>query len=600
MLIFENGQFAWREGNLAGGKLVLQFDDGAISASEADWSCTDGIWSAGLINGLQLQFFIADDILHLSFQNAETKLFLKTITLEFAPTLEAGEYREYTHSRLFLEQCSGVKPVGLSTAMFEHNPPSYLAYLLAGKRYHLLFAALPPHAGDFLVFQAVHAEKSLRGKFGVRVTVEEDRDIFPEMKFQVSPILFRRSDGNPLEMLEKLGDRYADARKIPLKERVVGWNSWDQLRSDVTAADVLRNQREFESLSTHNPRYCIVDDGWQISYGAWTPNMKFPADLSAFCREIVDRGGVPGIWTAPLTVSRSSMFPRNWTVPLPSGQYLLDITVPEAAEYLRSIYCRLREAGFRYFKIDFTNGILGVDRLHDMRAGRAGILRRFYHLIREAIGEDSYFLGCCVPFEPAFGIVDAVRTTADIQIYWSSIQINMVSQSARWWMQHRLWNNDPDFLVVRGPETAEGRFTEETPYVCGRYASGPVLNRREAMTLALAVYMSAGDLIASDEFSKLNEAGKKILQDVFALPALRYAARPCDLFTAPTGECPAVWYAAEAGYLAIFNWSDDVRIFEIDPTRFGCTKTAGCFWNAKSFSDKVELAPHESIGLRLV
>ena len=608
MLSFENGIFHIPETGLGNGVLSFEFENETVSTESAVWISSGGLWETELKNGLRARIQIEKDVLHISFRNGERECFLKKIHLDFAAGLDAEDYREYTHSRLFLEQTSGVKPVGMSTLFFEHNPPSYMVYLLAprsgGK--NLLFAALPPHQGDFLVFKARHEAKSLNGRFGLSVTAEEDRDLKPGMEFRLSPVLFRVSEKNPLELLEDLGDAYAALRTSPLKERAVGWNSWDQFHTDISAADILETQKRLDAFSERKVRCYVVDDGWQIAYGAWFPNLKFPADLSEFCREITAGGGIPGIWTAPLCVDNRYMFPHEWIVSTTDGRFVLDITRPEAAQYLHSVYRRLHDAGFRYFKVDFTNRILDVPRCYDMSMGRAGILRRTYEIIRSAIGPESYFLGCCVPYEPAFGLVDAVRTTADIQIYWSAVQINMTSASARWWMHRRLWNNDSDFLVVRGEETSCADFPNQSPFVPGRYASGPVLSKREAESLALALHMTGGDLMFSDNFLKLNDAGRKILKDALALPSLDEAARPLDLFSAPAGKIPSVWFAPGAGKAAVFNWGEEPAQFELGADLFGGRRPGDFFWNRKEAergpdgSLRIVLAPHEAVGIEIL
>ena len=147
MLSFENGIFHIPETGLGNGVLSFEFENETVSTESAVWISSGGLWETELKNGLRARIQIEKDVLHISFRNGERECFLKKIHLDFAAGLDAEDYREYTHSRLFLEQTSGVKPVGMSTPFFEHNPPSYMVYLLAprsgGK--NLLFAALPPH-----------------------------------------------------------------------------------------------------------------------------------------------------------------------------------------------------------------------------------------------------------------------------------------------------------------------------------------------------------------------------------------------------------------------------------------------------------------------
>ena len=603
MIIFDNGKFELKGTPLKNGVLSIELESGTFTPSE--WTGKGNDWTVRFGNDFTLNLHTDDEILTMDCVNGSAKDFLKGICIEFPAAFQAADHREYTHSRLFLEQASGVKKVGLNTPYFMHNPPSYMLYLLSSEKEdgNYLFAALPPHQGDSIIFQAVHQTKDLRGRFGIRVFIEEDRDLDPKMPFKVSPILFRFTKEDPLKMLEELGDFYAARHELPLHPRSIGWNSWDQFRKHVTEEDMFQTQEKLNKFSGNRVKYFVIDDGWQLAYGAWIPNIKFPSGIEGFCKKITANGGIPGIWTAPL-LSHDNNLPKKWLVYAPrTKQFVLDITYPGVLDYVYSIYKRLADAGIRYFKVDFTNSIYEVPRLYDMREGRSGILRKLYSTIRKAIGPESYFLGCCVPYEPAFNIVDAVRTTADIQIFWSSVQINMTSASARWWMHKKLWNNDPDFFVLRGTETSTVKFSENRPYVPGDYASGPVLNKIEAKSLGLAVYMTGGDLFPGDDFQQLNEEGKKILHDLLDLPDPGEAAVPTDLFTMPHGSIPAFWYMKKNHMLAVFNWGDDKKKFTIDPAKYGGFKEHSFFWNerpVRQLSDgsfELELEPHESAGI---
>jgi len=611
MLTFENRRLNFPSGKLMDGTINFVFSNRQFRSDELTWTYRNtSCWHTRLSNGLSIELQLSADRLAMRFGNGDQALLLKEIVIEFPPQLDSEAFLEYTHSRWFYEQASGVKPVGIATPILTSNPPSHLLYLLAPRHQpgpSLLMATLPPNQGEFVVFQAVHPTPVMRGKFGVRITAEENRTLAPQTEFALSELLFQASEQDPTLQLEALGELYARHRTLPLKPPRRGWNSWDARHTDVKPEDVYRIEPELLKFSHGQIRTFVVDDGWQLAYGAWRPNPKFPCRLHDFCREVTERGGIPGIWTAPLCLANSYMVPSAWVVtsPNPDRHWVLDITHPEAQQYLRTLYTDLYQAGFRYFKVDFTNCILETEKLYDQSMGKAGVLRLLYRIIREAIGPDSYFLGCCVPYEPAFDLVDAVRTTADIQIYWSCVVINMISASARWWMHRRLWNNDPDFLVVRGPETSRENFSGTSPLIAGRYGSGPVLSRREAMTLALALYMTNGDLMLSDDFSQLNEAGRDILRRILELPPLSRAARPVDLFTCPCGEPPSQWWAEDSGQLAIFNWSEDFKTMTVKPQDFGRSQVSAMFWNEKTWESTLlpevnfTLAPHEAIGVTL-
>lgn len=109
----------------------------------------------------------------------------------------------------------------------------------------------------------------------------------------------------------------------------------------------------------------------------------------------------------------------------------------------------------------------------------------------------------------------------------------------------------------------------------------------------------------SDNFLKLNDAGRKILKDALALPPLTGAARPLDLFSAPAGKMPSIWFAPEAGKAAVFNWGEEPAQFELGPELFGGRHPGDFFWNRKEAERdtdgtlRIALAPHEAAGIEI-
>ena len=137
------------------------------------------------------------------------------------------------------------------------------------------------------------------------------------------------------------------------------------------------------------------------------------------------------------------------------GQDLLglDLTHPGARAYLSSVFGRLREAGFDYFKLDFLfTGALDTARHEDLNA--VGAYRSGLALIREAVGPGSYLLGCGAPMLPSVGLVDAMRVSpdtyhpADTEDDQRSLR-GRACVVARAWQHGRFWVNDADCLVAR-------------------------------------------------------------------------------------------------------------------------------------------------------
>ncbi|MGW7508623.1 alpha-galactosidase [Streptomyces massasporeus] len=87
------------------------------------------------------------------------------------------------------------------------------------------------------------------------------------------------------------------------------------------------------------------------------------------------------------------------------------------------------------------------------RGRRAGI-----GLIRDAIGEDAYLLGCGAPLLASIGLFDAMRVSPDTAPHRRP-EADDYSQpgqdpaeftgAARQWQHQRLWINDPDCLMAR-------------------------------------------------------------------------------------------------------------------------------------------------------
>lgn len=203
-----------------------------------------------------------------------------------------------------------------------------------------------------------------------------------------------------------------------------GWLSWYHLGIWVDAAAVLGNA---ERLSADlSPAVVQIDDGWQLSYGDWDPNTKFP-DLAELCGELRGNGQVPGIWTAPFLVSAgadlATTAPETWFLHDPkSGErlvdprhtvfgpmYVLDPRQTEVRAHLAELFARLRDLGFQHFKIDFlyAGAFAGIEAF-----------RRGLKAIRQGAGEDAYLLACGAPLLPVAGLADGCRIGPDTCTPW--------------------------------------------------------------------------------------------------------------------------------------------------------------------------------------
>lgn len=272
--------------------------------------------------------------------------------------------------------------------------------------------------------------------------------------------------------LARWGEVFAGRAGVRLRPSPTVWCSWYQYFFEVTQADVAENLTAMDDLAV--PVDVVqIDDGYQAAPGDWLTSSGRFDDLPGLIRRIREHGRRAGIWIAPMVVARkSALFAAHpdWLVtdpasgdPVFAGDALrdscaaLDLTHPDAAEYLADTLRTMRGWGVDYFKIDFVYaGALEGRRHEDVTGVEA--YRHGLRLIREAIGPEAYLLGCGAPILPSVGMVDAMRVGPDIAAYWQSpnghpsepSQANATRNTiARAWQHGRFWINDPDCLMLR-------------------------------------------------------------------------------------------------------------------------------------------------------
>jgi alpha-galactosidase len=284
------------------------------------------------------------------------------------------------------------------------------------------------------------------------------------------------------------------------------WCSWYQYYSEVTAADVLTNLDAIEELNL--PVGVVqIDDGYEAAPGDWLIPAGNFSDLPGVVTRIRDTGRQAGIWLAPLLVGRSSrLFAEHpdWVVrdrsggePIFAGHVCrdectaLDITHPDAADYLAGVLTTMRDWGIGYFKLDFLYAGAYEGHRHSA-AGGVDAYRRALRLIRRAIGPDAFLAGCGAPILPSVGLVDAMRIGPDVAASYLPADDNasMPSQRnasrnirARAWQHGRFWVNDPDCLMARPQVERREQWAGTIEQFGGVRASGDGLRELDAWGL---------------------------------------------------------------------------------------------------------------------
>jgi alpha-galactosidase len=320
-----------------------------------------------------------------------------------------------------------------------------------------LFAA-PSVSGSI---PSIRAEVS-----GDRVVVSADGEVIHTV-VDAGPVTdgYTALDG----ALARWADGFAAAEGVgPMRPPPTAWCSWYHYFEAVTQADIEENLEAMGRLDL-SLEVVQIDDGYQAELGDWLALSDRFASLPDIVRRIRAAGRRAGIWVAPFLMGERSALLRDhpeWAIGGADpgtgwGQDLaaLDVTHPGAEAYLREVFGTLQDVGFDYFKIDFIYAGAMEGRRADPSISGVEAYRHGLRVIRDAIGPESYLLGCGAPILPSIGLVDAMRIGPDIGHHFEPLDGDLsqpsqraAAQNSRWraWQHGRFWINDPDCLVV-GP-----------------------------------------------------------------------------------------------------------------------------------------------------
>lgn len=352
----------------------------------------------------------------------------------------------------------------------------------------------------------------------------------PDERRELHEVTLEAGEGDPSPLLEAwagaLGGAGHARTSAPYQ---VGWCSWYHYYYDVTEADLRANLAQagrwpFDVFQ--------LDDGYQPAIGDWlTTNDKFPTELDGLASAIAAEGRTPGIWLAPFLAGPDSEVVRRhpeWlAVHLGSGAPLvgmvndgwggavetLDTTNPAVLDHLEGVARDLVDAGYPYLKLDFTYAPSIHGGYADPSRTPAQRVRAGFEAIRRGAGADAFLLGCGAPLGVAVGIVDGMRIGADVAPWWhvqdfqyrppghtggEPATVNAWRNTlSRSFLHRKLWLNDPDCLMLRSERTA--------------------LEPEQMRAWALAVGVSGGMALVSDDLSLLGGDARALLDEVVAL-----------------------------------------------------------------------------------
>ncbi len=231
----------------------------------------------------------------------------------------------------------------------------------------------------------------------------------------------------------------------------VGWNSWYELWSGVDQDAVLTNAMlATEVLSTYaepdQTFRIVIDDGWQVAWGDWQTNEKFPLGMDGLAAKLKEDGYHVGIWLAPMLVHKDSKVAAEhpewlipdvtWLHPEQGLMHILDVSHPDAAEHLQNVISTIVGWGYDFLKIDFLFAATFEGTHHKTMTGMEH-LNLAMTLIREAAGDTTELLSVGAPHMGTLPYVDSWRVGGDIAFttldtVWFFIPNQLRSVAGRW------------------------------------------------------------------------------------------------------------------------------------------------------------------------
>jgi hypothetical protein len=403
--------------------------------------------------------------------------------------------------------------------------------------------------------------------------------------------------------MEAYADAIAKVYSIKLPRQQAGFCTW-YMEKHAGACDEVHlpevSAVAAKELKPYGFDFIQIDDKWQDGISANGPKKNFtthapkgpyPGGMKKAADNISSLGLVPGIWFMPFAGTwQDPHFKdhQDWFAKNPEGKpyetawggTCLDMTNPTVQDYVSGIVRRIsHDWGYRFFKMDgywtgsatkqvyVNNGYvedgIGDATFHNPDKTNIEALRDGTRLVRKAAGPEVFLLGCCVSqnmrsFGGTFGLLDAMRVGPD-----TGGDIGAPHGSRLWFLNGRVWWNDPDCVFVRKSLT---------------------LDRARLNASWTAV---SGQLFYTSDWMPETPAERLDIVKR-CIPAHGLAARPVDVFESTVAK---VWLltdtrqAARRDVVALYNWGDNDDAIAVAADRIGLPPASGYvafdFWANK-------------------
>ncbi|MEO6830017.1 MAG: alpha-galactosidase, partial [Acidobacteriaceae bacterium] len=235
------------------------------------------------------------------------------------------------------------------------------------------------------------------------------------------------------------------------------WSSWPSYYETVTERDIVRNTDWLSTnLKQYGFQYVVLDDGYDrpphlsdvqassraVSGGtqghAWIQNWnpdRFPHGPQWLTRYIHARGLSAGLWLVPNSYGPGLKEHPDWYLYDKEGKVLLDYntpaldsTNPRVLEFLGTLFTRLDDLGFDYYKFDGESALpayapsVDKSRLYSPSEDPVEAFRKRFAVIRRTVGPER-FIEECPAGSPlnAIGFVNSYFNGDDVYDNWDGM-----------------------------------------------------------------------------------------------------------------------------------------------------------------------------------
>ena len=333
----------------------------------------------------------------------------------------------------------------------------------------------------------------------------------------------------------------------------VGWCTWYGVGGAGNQKIITDTVARF-ATTLPELRFIQIDEGYCPALGDWLEPLPKFGDMAATLDAIRAKEFLPGMWLAPFIAQPDSKVLTehpDWFVqnadglPLDSSKIgfggwshgpwrVLDGTNPDTQKHLEKVFRTMREKwGVTYFKLDANYwGAIHGGKHFDLKATRVEAYRRGMEAIIRGAGPGAVILGCNAPMWPSLGLVNAMRTSNDVNRNRDSFFSTARENFNRGWQNGKLWVSDPDCVLLAGKGKNNAELTA---------------NLRQLH--ATAIHAVGGLVLTGDRVEDLQT--KQIVMLNKLIP--------------PTGQCArfdngrfetGVTDLGDRAYLYAFNWSE--------------------------------------------